>query len=306
VTLRLKVIDFWKGSERTINHFFVPLMERVFSERVELVDSKYPDVDIELISVFRDKSIKSRLVSKLLRNSLENNFESKHLKRQTKRIWFCGENKRPPLYRNFDAYLCFEKDGYANKVHYLPLWVLNLNWFGEPAHGFSSLSITQDMLLRPRHFETKLWQTREFCVAFIGNGENQRLSILEELRKLGKVSIFGRLNDTYIRDKMELLSAYKFSLCFENTLYPGYVTEKLLEAYGIGSVPLYWGLDSYGYFNKKSFLNLADYPNVALYIEAIKRISENQSLANSMMCQPLLRKPFDIELLINNLSKSLT
>jgi hypothetical protein len=34
---------------------------------------------------------------------------------------------------------------------------------------------------------------------------------------------------------------YTFTLTFENTDYPGYVTEKLFHALSAGSIPLYWG-----------------------------------------------------------------
>ena len=36
---------------------------------------------------------------------------------------------------------------------------------------------------------------------------------------------------------------YRYFLCFENDLYPGYVTEKPIEAWASGSVPLWRGID---------------------------------------------------------------
>lgn len=42
-------------------------------------------------------------------------------------------------------------------------------------------------------------------------------------------------------DKMTTLSRYTFALTFENTDYPGYITEKILHALSAGCVPLYWG-----------------------------------------------------------------
>ncbi|MDP3349060.1 MAG: glycosyltransferase family 10 [Hydrogenophaga sp.] len=41
--------------------------------------------------------------------------------------------------------------------------------------------------------------------------------------------------------KWEVLSSYRFSLCFENMPMKGYVTEKLFDCFYAGTVPVYWG-----------------------------------------------------------------
>lgn len=43
------------------------------------------------------------------------------------------------------------------------------------------------------------------------------------------------------KDKLKTLGEYNFVLAFENTDYPGYITEKIIHAFMGGSVPLYWG-----------------------------------------------------------------
>jgi len=42
-------------------------------------------------------------------------------------------------------------------------------------------------------------------------------------------------------DKRSVLSRYRFALCLENTSWPGYLTEKLIDAIAAGCVPLYLG-----------------------------------------------------------------
>lgn len=44
-----------------------------------------------------------------------------------------------------------------------------------------------------------------------------------------------------IENKNEWLKDYKFHICFENSSYPGYLTEKLFDAYNTGTIPIYWG-----------------------------------------------------------------
>jgi hypothetical protein len=41
--------------------------------------------------------------------------------------------------------------------------------------------------------------------------------------------------------KIDIMRRYRYCLVFENQRQPGYVTEKLLDCFVAGSVPLYWG-----------------------------------------------------------------
>lgn len=70
--------------------------------------------------------------------------------------------------------------------------------------------------------------------------------------RLGKVDIYGRgwpagvsleesRGKNRISRKAEILSKYRFNLCFENTNYPYYCTEKILESIKFGCLPIYYG-----------------------------------------------------------------
>ena len=41
--------------------------------------------------------------------------------------------------------------------------------------------------------------------------------------------------------KSETLSRYKFAICFENMILPGWITEKIFDCFAAGCVPIYWG-----------------------------------------------------------------
>jgi hypothetical protein len=43
------------------------------------------------------------------------------------------------------------------------------------------------------------------------------------------------------KDKQKTLKRYNFVLAFENSDFPGYITEKIFDAFKSGAVPLYWG-----------------------------------------------------------------
>lgn len=43
------------------------------------------------------------------------------------------------------------------------------------------------------------------------------------------------------QNKLETISDYRFSICFENMVLPGYMTEKVVDCFVAGTVPLYLG-----------------------------------------------------------------
>lgn len=45
----------------------------------------------------------------------------------------------------------------------------------------------------------------------------------------------------WVKDKLATVRNYTFILCFENSDYDGYITEKAIEAMMGGAIPLYWG-----------------------------------------------------------------
>jgi hypothetical protein len=44
-----------------------------------------------------------------------------------------------------------------------------------------------------------------------------------------------------VRRKMDVLRDARFSICYENAAFPGYITEKIFDCFFAGCVPVYWG-----------------------------------------------------------------
>lgn len=94
---------------------------------------------------------------------------------------------------------------------------------------------------------------------------SKRIEAMASLAKIGIVDLYGRGWDQWwshrsmwppywfnykslmsiyrgsCESKYEVLSNYKFSLCFENMAMSGYVTEKLFDCLYAGTIPLYLG-----------------------------------------------------------------
>jgi hypothetical protein len=71
-----------------------------------------------------------------------------------------------------------------------------------------------------------------------------------------------------VSDKVEKLSNYRFSLCFENAIYKGYITEKIFDCFYATCVPIYLGapdIESYiptcCYIDFRNFKNFDDLNN---------------------------------------------
>lgn len=85
-------------------------------------------------------------------------------------------------------------------------------------------------------------------------GHRDRLALIEKLRDKDDIDLFGRgLN--FIEDKWEALAPYRYSIVFENHLNEYYWSEKLVDCYMAGTMPVYVGcsrLDDY--FPENSFV----------------------------------------------------
>ena len=74
-----------------------------------------------------------------------------------------------------------------------------------------------------------------------------------------------------------LIRQYAFVTAFENSYYPGYVTEKLWEPLGQGSLPIYLGAPNVNMmFPEKSFINVNDFGTLDDLVDYIEFLIENK------------------------------
>ncbi len=87
-----------------------------------------------------------------------------------------------------------------------------------------------------------------------------------------------------VEDKLATLKGYKFAFCFENSIFPGYITEKIFDCFFAGVVPVYLGApDVYDFVPKGAFIDFSDYEDFADLEKYIAGMSEeiyNSYIAN--------------------------
>ena len=124
-------------------------------------------------------------------------------------------------------------------------------------------------------------EKEEFCSFVYSNSDGAmcRRAIFDELSKYKKVNSGGRyLNNvgSPVDNKLEFQKKHKFVIAFENTSSTGYTTEKIINAFASGAIPIYWGNPEIKQeFNPDSFINCHDYGLTEKgEIEAINKIIE--------------------------------
>lgn len=109
-------------------------------------------------------------------------------------------------------------------------------------------------------------------------GHQLRLKWVKKLKE--QVDLYGR-GYKEIQDKEEGLCDYMFSVAIENGEYASYYTEKILDCFATGTIPIYIGCnDIIDYFNKDGIIILSSEEDISslskeLYISKMDAIKEN-------------------------------
>ena len=244
---------------------------------VSLIKNENEFCDIEFVGVFRPRKelLKSKIKRILAKNTpvgTDSGFNYPNIypttsKNSRYRVWLTTENVRPPVQEDFDLVLSFDQTSFGISHIYFPTWLMQIGLFGPAKLEHLGVEASIVDLVKPRKMnDTQL--EKKFCCAIFANPHNVRLNAIKWLHP--SIDVFGPYVSRPVKSKHAVASAYRFMLCFENDLYPGYVTEKLIEAYVSGTVPLYWGdLGSDSMINRKCFINLKDFDSMASFADYI-------------------------------------
>ena len=192
------------------------------------------------------------------------------------KIFYTQENICPDF--NFCDYaISYENLEYGDRHMQFPIC------FIEERYGNDWRRMEQKHVLEA---EKASYVNRDFCSFVVSNGEGNpiRTEMFEKLCAYKKVNSGGRyLNNIGIPDevpdKFEFNKKHKFSLCFENSAHPGYVTEKIVEGFAAQTIPIYWGAsDVTKFFNADSFIDVSKYETIEDAIAFIERVDQDDEL----------------------------
>lgn len=203
-------------------------------------------------------------------------------------FWFTGENERPPT-GAWSGSFSFDLDPLAGSNVYFPLWFETLGTLGCEPMTFLRRPLTITDAIRQR--EPHVSANQRFMCAFIGKWTPMRRHAIELFSQLGTVDVFGRAGTRELEFKDDVQGQYKFCLCFENDLYPGYVTEKAFEAWALQAIPVWWGYDPAGYINEAAVVDVAKLGLGAATARIQELLNDNDLRAEFVSRPVLSRRP---------------
>ncbi|WP_115071182.1 glycosyltransferase family 10 domain-containing protein [Synechococcus sp. UW179B] len=196
------------------------------------------------------------------------------------RILYLGENVRPD-FGYADYSLTFDISDYCGKNIYLPLWLLRTAEY--------AIKTDEYQACMPDELEqVRISNNEKNSVIYIGNNSTAtRIQAIRSLRTQGvSVDCFGSQTKP-VANKIKTLEMYRYSLCFENTYTPGYVTEKIIDSFIGKSRPIYWGGAPREVFNLDEHFSCNPYKTMDLNI---KDFLEWKRFNTSNTIPPLLIK----------------
>lgn len=205
---------------------------------------------------------------------------------KVRKIFFTGENRRPWNYIAHHAISFDHLDG--EQFYRLPLYVLD-NWVQK------NNNVPDMLALPPVYVDYK--DKEHFCGFVAGNAggtyRNKIFHVLNEYKPvLSGGSLFNNIGGTLPRDvksKIDFFNKCRFSLCFENSSWPGYVSEKIMHGFIARTVPIYWGSPTVALdFQEGSYISRHDFVSDTEFIDAIIKIDNDRSMWEVMInCEPI-------------------
>lgn len=194
------------------------------------------------------------------------------------KIYFTGENDVPD-FNYCDYAISFHHISFGTRHLRYPLYLLYGNSYNQ---------------LNQKVFSTEL-TTRRFCNFVYSNSKLAdpfREYFFSELSKYKKVDSGGRLLNNLgapVKNKLEFIKEYKFTIAFENSSVNGYTTEKIVEPMFVNSVPIYWGNPTVNLdFNEESFVWIKDKRKIKDVIDYIIFLDTNDDAYLKLLSNPWL------------------
>ncbi len=267
-TIKIKYVDFWPGFSLDEDLIY-DLLKTSGRYRIEFSDN--PDYIVYSC------------------------FGKEHLNYDCVRIFFTGEELCPD-FNICDYGIGFEYLEFADRYFRLPL--MYIPRYRKDYEAMISRKYTNQ-------------NGREFCSFVYSNPTANpiRTEFFSELSKYKKIASGGKILNNVggpVGDKRKFESQYKFSIAFENVKHSGYTTEKLMQAFAAGGIPIYWGDPLVNrMFNSKAFINVSDFESITEAIDFIRNVDQNEDLYKQILSEPALNENYLLNTISNQFQEFL-
>lgn len=211
-------------------------------------------------------------------------FGNDHLKYECIRIFYTGECYTPN-FNECDYAIGFDRLIFDDRYIRVPLYKL-----------FKYKKSYNEVINKRVYSIDDLKSKTKFCNFVYSNcfTKSIRAMFFKKLSEYKRVESGGRYMNNIggaVKDKRAFQEQTKFTIAFENSSYDGYCTEKLIEAFSAGTVPIYHGDPGVGKdFNTEAFINVHDYNNLDEVVAKVKEVDQNDELYLKMLnANPVLQ-----------------
>lgn len=276
-TIKIKFVGFWQG-------FNV--------EKNLLVDCIRKNFDIQIVENNPDY-----IICSVFNNAFE------YCNYPQIRIMLSGENYVPD-FNLIDYAISSYPISFFDRHFRLPVFLID-NPYQLLAMESGRNNYNQEFIKSKRYFAN-----------FIVGHESEkslRGDFFHRLSEYKRVESCGRylnnMPDGFVvsrQDKIDFQKKCKFTICFESTSHYGFITEKITDAFLSGTIPIYYGSqDITSIFNKKAFINCADYKSFDDVIEKIIELDNDDEKYLQMLNQPIFIENNYVSNIINMLEQFL-
>ena len=208
------------------------------------------------------------------------------------RVFLTGENFEP------DMSSCEFAITFSSLIHHenhlrLPLWVYENRAWGFPPEGLVKRSDTD--------WEKVAAEKAHFCNFVYLHPVPFRDAIFRALNTYKPVDSAGNHLNTMngwtvpmapsrVAAKIDFFRRYKFTLAIENSIWPGYMTEKLVDPMFAHSIPIYLG-DPLAQlsFDTSSYIDVARFPDFKHMLEFVREVDNDRALYLKLLSAPHYR-----------------
>lgn len=287
--LKISFTDFWDGFNEN-NNLFTNILKEIFCSNIQITIPR--KADICFVSVCGSKH--QRIINKF----------------GNKCFLFLGENLRPNIYNTYLS-LSGDFNSYQGRNFRLPLWYMEIDWYDSNL-GTIKVNDIEEKLMSYGRFTSDDLAKRKDCITIFNNKEGTRMDMYHRLKKIMNVDAYGKPFNNWFptyadyKEKLKKMGNYKFNFCPENSLYPGYYTEKCFHSKLSGCIPIYFA-DSHftNDFRKEAVINMYDYLNLDDLENFLNEINNDCYYLANLANEPLLSKMPNLDSVKNFLYKSI-
>lgn len=200
------------------------------------------------------------------------------------KVFFTGENRR---FWNYKCHAAITFDHIDEPIHFrMPLYIHEINSLMNEQGYHSPFDLPEP---EPKTGFASFVVSNPNC-----QKRNQLFHLLNDYKKVDSagpvLNNIGHVIPRPTSAKIDFLKTRKFHLAFENSSYPGYITEKIIHASYARCVPLYWGSTTLETdFNPEAVINWHDYRDDNLFLQRVIDVDNDDDLYYHMLNQPLFK-----------------